>query len=393
MKAAHAEPLPLYEDLRRAARRRLPRLIFDFMDGAAGTESAMARNAQAFDRATLMPRVLIDPPPADLSARLPDGSTAALPFGCAPMGMCNLAGPASDEAMARAAAHHRFPVCVSTASSTPLERMAELSQGQAWFQLYVTGSVEAAEQLADRAYACGYRNLVLTVDVPRLGKRPRDLRNGFRTPLRWQARHVLDFALHPRWSLSTLVAGIPTMANFSGPSTGGYDRTAARRGADWDFLERLRQRWRASLIVKGVMCPEDAMRIRDLGADAIYLSNHGGRQLDSAPATLEALPAVRAALGPGVHLIMDGGVRSGEDVIKARALGADFVMMGRPFLYACAAGGAAALQTFIAGFADDIGIAMAQVGLSGLSQIDGRVLARHQLGAIEHSPDRPPPRA
>lgn len=383
MTTSHTDPLPLYQDLRQAARRRLPRLIFDFMDGAAGTESAAARNAQAFECVTLMPRVLIDPPPADLSARLPDGSTAALPFGCAPMGMCNLAGSASDEALARAAAQHRFPVCVSTASSTPLERMAELSQGQAWFQLYVTGSVEAAEQLADRAHACGYRNLVLTVDVPRLGKRPRDLRNGFRTPLRWQARHVLDFALHPRWSLSTLAAGIPTMANFSGPSTGGYDRTAARRGADWDFLARLRQRWRHCLIVKGVMCPDDAVRIRDLGADALYVSNHGGRQLDSAPATLDALPAVRAAVGPSFYLIIDGGVRSGEDVLKARVLGADFVMMGRPFLYACAAGGAPALQSFITGFADDIGIAMAQVGLSGLAQADSQLLAKYHLGATE----------
>lgn len=244
------DPLPLYADWQRAARRRLPRLIFDFIDGAAGEEAALRRNEAAFRELPLMPRVLVDPPQADLSIEFL-GRSLGLPFGCAPMGMCDLAGPGTDTALARAAARWRFPLCISTASSTPLERLAKLSEGHAWFQLYVTGSIEAALSLVDRAEGAGIDTLVLTVDVPRLGKRPRDLRNGFRTPLRWQARHLLDFALHPRWSLGTLRAGVPRMANYSGASAGGYDRSAARRGADWEFLQRLRQRWRRTLVVKG----------------------------------------------------------------------------------------------------------------------------------------------
>jgi L-lactate dehydrogenase (cytochrome) len=375
MNTAHSDHLPLYADFRRAAQRRLPRLIFDFMDGGAGQEAGLQRNEGAYRQIELMPRVLRDTSTVDLHCQLPDGAQFDLPLGCAPMGLCNLARPGTDEALARAAAQWNFPVCVSTASSTPLERMAELSQGKAWFQLYVTGSAERASQLARRAWDAGYRSLILTVDVPRLGRRPRDLRNGFKTPLRWQARHVLDFALHPAWSLQTLWAGVPQMANFSGDSKGGYDRNATRSGADWDFLSRLRDEWKGRLVVKGVMDPQDAQKLLGLGVDVIWVSNHGGRQLDSAPASLQALKAIRSLLGPGACLIVDGGVRSGEDILKARALGADMVMMGRPFLYASAAAGAAGVAQFLSGLREDMTVAMAQLGLSKLSQAGVSILA------------------
>jgi L-lactate dehydrogenase (cytochrome) len=373
------DPLPLYADWRSAARRRLPRLIFDFIDGAAGEEAALHRNESAFRDLPLMPRVLVDPREADLTSNVL-GQPLGLPFGCAPMGMCDLAGPGTDAALARAAARWRFPLCISTASSTPLERLAEMSEGHAWFQLYVTGSIEAALSLVDRAEAAGIGTLVLTVDVPRLGKRPRDLRNGFRTPLRWQARHLLDFALHPRWSLGTLRAGVPRMANYSGASAGGYDRTAARRGADWEFLQRLRQRWRRTLVVKGVVCPDDAMRIRELGADAVYVSNHGGRQMDAAPATLQALRAIRDAVGPDYPLVLDGGLRSGEDIVKARACGADLVMLGRPWLYASASAGAPGVQALVQALREDMGIALAQLGCSAWREVGPQVLAERHLG-------------
>lgn len=369
---------PLFSDWQHDARRRLPRLIFDFIDGAAGEESGLKRNEGAFADVQLMPRVLVDPPEADLAPSFLR-QAMALPFGCAPMGMCDLAGPGTDLALAQAAARWRFPLCVSTASSTPLERMAEWSDGHVWFQLYVTGSIESALSLVDRAEAAGIDTLVLTVDVPRLGKRPRDLRNGFRTPLRWQARHLLDFAMHPRWSLGTLAAGVPRMANFSGPAAGGYDRTAARRGADWGFLQRLRERWRRTLVIKGVLCPTDALRVRDLGADAVYVSNHGGRQLDAAPATLHALRAIRAALGPDYPLVLDGGLRSGEDIVKARACGADLVMLGRPWLYASASAGASGVQALTQGLREDVSIALAQLGCASWREVGPQALAESHL--------------
>lgn len=375
MSQTHSDHLPLYADFRRAARRRLPRLIFDFMDGGAGPEAGLQRNEEAYRQVQLMPRILSDIDATDLHLELPGGHRYDLPLGCAPMGLCNLAHPGADQALARAAARWNIPVCVSTASSTPLERMAELSEGRAWFQLYVTGSAELAQQLAQRAWSAGYRHLILTVDVPRLGRRPRDLRNGFKTPLKWQARHVLDFALHPRWSLQTLWSGVPQMANFIGQSQAGYDRSAARSGASWSFLDQLRQQWRGQLVVKGVMSPDDAARLRSVGVDIVWVSNHGGRQLDSAPSSLAALQAIRQRLGPSARLIVDGGARSGEDLVKARALGADLVMMGRPFLYACAAAGVGGLHQFLTGVREDLTVALTQLGCSSISQVGAQTRA------------------
>ena len=205
--------LPTAEDARLLARRRQPRLIFDFIDGGAGTEDGLARNEAALRALCLMPRVLVDIQGGSTTTNLL-GREYGVPFGIAPMGMCDLAWPGTDHAFAAEARRRAMPVCVSTASSTPLEEMIALADGNAWFQLYVTGSVDAAFALSDRAAAAGYEVLVLTVDVPKLGRRPRDLRNGFETPFRIRPRQFLDFALHPRWSIGTLLAGRPKMANY-----------------------------------------------------------------------------------------------------------------------------------------------------------------------------------
>lgn len=321
-----------------------------------------------------MPRVLADLGEPSLQTEFL-GRTYGMPFGIAPMGMCNLAWPGTDHAFARVAAAKGLPICVSTASSTPLERMFELAEGRAWFQLYVTGSIETALHFVDRAHAAGYRELVLTVDVPRLGRRPRDLRNGFKTPFRFAVSNVLDFATHPRWSLTTLKAGIPRMANYDTlPQSGGYDRQAARKGADWTFLRRLRDLWKDRLIVKGVLSSEDALRIQSLGCDALWISNHGGRQLESAPATAAVLPEMRKILPRSFPLIVDGGVTSGEDIVKALALGAGFVMLGRPFLWASAAVGPDGPARLAKTLAEEIGVTLAQIGLDRFAGIDSRVL-------------------
>ena len=362
-------PVHTSTDARRLARRRLPRTIFDFIDGAAGRETAAALNQSDLCRIRLAPRVLADVARFDLRSSFL-GLDLALPFGIAPMGMCDLAWPGADRAMAAQAAQRGMPLCLSTASSTSLEDMHTLTGGRAWFQLYVSGAAEAGFAMAERAGKAGYEVLILTVDVPKVAPRPRDLRNGFQTPFRIRPKQFMDFALHPRWSITSLLTGIPTTANFRlADGSNQFDRSASRAGANWAFLDELRRRWDGQLIVKGVLSPDDAQRIQAAGADAIYVSNHGGRQLDSAPPAITALARVRAAVGPDYPLVFDSGVRSGEDILKALACGADLVMLGRPLLYALGADGARGLASLLDALVNELGVAMAQLGLADVADI------------------------
>ena len=366
-------------DTRAIAQRRLPRMVFDYIDGAAGRETAAKANLAGLDGLRLLPRVLQPIEGASLATHFLD-QTLAQPWGIAPMGMCNLAWPGADTMLARAASQRGMPLGVSTAASTNLETLHRLSAGQAWFQLYVTGGTEAALALADRAAQAGYQHLILTVDVPKVAPRPRDVRNGFAMPLRLGPAQYWDFALHPAWSLSTLWAGVPRTANFSGQAA--FDRYASRAGANWEFLDRLRAHWKGHLIVKGVLHPQDAVRIRDAGADAVYVSNHGGRQLDSAPGAIEQLGLIRAAVGTDYPLVFDSGIRSGEDVVKALACGANLVMLGRAVLYAIAAGGAQALDQYLD--------AVQESALTALVQLGVRSPAALGPHFFVHTPANPP---
>ena len=356
-------------EARRRARIRLPRIIFDFIDGAAGKESAAALNQSELESIRLAPRVLADVSEASLAVNFL-GNSLQLPFGIAPMGMCDLAWPGADKAMAAQAELSGIPLCLSTAASTSLEEMYGLSMGRAWFQLYVSGKAEAGFAMAQRAANAGYETLILTVDVPKVAPRPRDLRNGFQTPFRMRPSQFIDFAKHPRWSITTLLTGVPTTANFGLADTGNqFDRNASRAGANWDFLEQLRARWKGKLIVKGVLNADDAVRIRNLGADAIYVSNHGGRQLDSAPSAISALLKIRQRLGPNYPLVFDSGVRSGEDIVRALACGANLVMLGRPMLFALGADGSRGLRDLVTALATEIRVTLAQLGLSDIQHV------------------------
>jgi L-lactate dehydrogenase (cytochrome) len=373
------------EDARRIARRRLPRVIFDFIEGAAGREVASVRNQSRFDEITLAPRVMENVGTRRLNTRLL-GQEFGLPFGIAPMGMCNLAHPGADRALARAAQNFGIPLCLSSAASSSIEEMRGWAGDRAWFQLYVGASVEQSLDMVRRAEQAGYDTLILTVDVPQVARRVRDLRNGFQMPFRMTPRLMWDFATHPRWSLAMLLAGAPEPRNFA-PAGGGatrFDRSASRAGADWAFLDRLRGLWRGRLIVKGVTSPADALRIQAAGADAIQVSTHGGRQLDSAPAAIDLLPQIRAAVGPDYPLLFDSGLRNGEDVVKALALGADFVMLGRPLLYALGAGGEAGLMALLSILAEETSLTLAQVGLADIASVGPAILARPPAS------DRPP---
>ncbi len=362
------------DDARHLARQRVPRMMFDFVDGAAGTETGKQRNTAAFQNTLLQPRVLVNVAKRSLRKTLFD-KEHGLPFGFAPMGMCNLTWPGADRMLAAEAVRNTVPLCVSTASSTSLEDMRDLAEGQAWFQLYAGQSPEVTTGFVDRAATAGYDVLVLTVDVPQVSRRVRDLRNGFQVPFRFGPRQILDFALHPHWSLSQLIAGIPKPMNYeTAPNGAAFVRGESRAGVDFEFLDQLRQRWKGKLIVKGVTSPDDALQIKAAGADAIYVSNHGARQLDSAPPAISILPDIRNAVGPTCPLIFDSGVRSGEDIIKALALGADFVMLGRPAMFAIGADGTRGLRTLIDILSDEVSVTMAQLGVTAADDIAANIL-------------------
>lgn len=355
------------EDARRLAKRRLPWMIYDYIDGAAGKGRGALRERAALDALTLQPRILRDVSQRSLISSV-FGAETGRPFGIAPMGMCNLSAPGADLMLARLAARHKVPHGVSTVASTPMEAIIEEAEGHAWFQLYFSGDGTGAFKLVERAMAAGYKTLVLTVDVPEVGRRPPELRQGFKMPFTIGPRQFIDFALHPRWSLSHLAAGKPRMANFQMP---GYvfDRTQTRARADWDTLDRLRAAWPGKLVVKGVLDIDDAVRLQASGVDAIQVSSHGARQLESAPAPITVLPQMRAALGADFPLFFDSGLRSGEDALKALTQGADFTFFGRILQFAIAAGGEAGLERLWQVLSDEMLSAMAMIGATSPAQV------------------------
>ena len=336
---------------------------------------AAHKNRRVLDGLELQPRILRDVGERSTATDFL-GERHGVPFGIAPMGMCNVVHPGADRMLAEAAAERNMPVCLSTAASTSIEDVAGFADGKAWFQLYVAGPKEQAMSLVERARQSGYKTLVLTGDVPQVARRPRDVRNGFQMPFRIGPSQALDFALHPAWSLRMLAAGVPQPANFATGKDGkGFDRHASRAGANFDFLDELRGVWPDRLIVKGVMSVDDAVRVRDAGADAVWVSNHGGRQLNAAPAAISVLPKIRAALGRDYPVIFDSGIRYGEDVVKALALGADLVMLGRPMLFAIGAAGADGLRTYLDLLTEEISLVLAQIGCRSIEELGHGVLA------------------
>ena len=352
------------DDARRLAKHYLPWMVFDYIDGAAGREVGAARNRDAFDALTLQPRILRDVSKRNLSSVVFDKATKA-PFGISPMGMCNLSGPDADMMLARLAARENVPLGVSTVASTAMEPLIEAAEGNAWFQLYFSGDGVGTFKLVERAKAAGYKTIVLTVDVAEVGRRPRELRHGFTMPFHIGPKQFIDFAMHPQWSITSLLAGKPDMANFK---MAGYtfDRTESRAAANWDTLAKLRDIWPGNLVVKGVLDTDDAVMLCAAGIDAIQVSSHGARQLDSAPAPIHALKKIRAAVGPDMPLFFDTGLRSGEDVVKAYSQGANFTFLGRILQFAIAAGGEEGLQQLWDILCNETSITMAQIGATDL---------------------------
>lgn len=334
-------------DLREAARRRLPRAVFDFIDGAAEEELTVRRNRSDYQDVEFAPRGLVDVSRRNLATSIL-GIPATMPVIIAPTGLAALAWPAADIALARAAGACGVPVTVSMCSSVRLERIAEAApSSQRWFQIYVFRDRELVQSLIERARASGYETLVLTVDCPVLGQRERDHRNGFTVPLRMSGRLLWDVVRHPRWSLGIARHGVPTMENFLGKDGSRRDIETLSHlmtsnmdpSLTWNDLSWLRDLWPGKIVIKGILSAEDALEAVRLGFDAIVVSNHGGRQLDGAPSAISSLPAIAAAVGGRAEIYIDSGVRRGSDIVKALALGARAVMVGRATLLGTAVAG------------------------------------------------------
>ncbi len=352
------------QDLRRLAQRRLPRMVFDYLDGAAEDELTLQVNRHAFRHVNLRPRALNDVSTRTQSVQL-FGQSWSSPVAIAPVGLAGLFWPQGDLAAARAAAQAGIPYVLSTASSSTIEAVAQIG-GNLWFQLYVI-SRALADGLVDRALAAGFRTLVLTTDVPVSGRRERDVRNGFSQPMRWRPRTIWDLACHPRWLAQMARHGAPQLANLASQAANDAQTQAAllQRQMDasfsWDDLDRLRRRWPHTLLIKGILHPRDAARAFDAGVDGVIVSNHGGRQLDGAMSTIDALPAVVQAAA-GRPVLLDGGIRRGVDVVKAMAHGAQGVLLGRAPMYGLAAAGQAGVEAAIALLAQDIDRVLALMG-------------------------------
>src|SRR5688500_12474583 len=339
------------EDLRRLAKRRLPRAIFDFFDGGAEDEVTLRENRAAFERVRLLPRVLVDVSKVQTAVDLL-GKPSSMPLAIAPTGGISAGRYGAELILARAAKAAGVPFTMATPSAFSIERVAEEVGGRLWFQLYAVRNREFRDKLVQRARDTGYEAILVTVDLAVSGKRERDPRNGFHTPYSPNWRNSRDVVFKPAWALDMLRNGLPGMANLVGyPFTtpAGTDIvTAVGRemdaSLDWEYIKQLRDQWPGQLLLKGVQRADDAERAASIGCDGVVVSNHGGRQLDGAASTLESLPEVSRAVGNKLTVLLDGGVRRGVDILKARALGAQAVLTGRATLFGAMAGGETGAQ-------------------------------------------------
>ncbi len=370
------------EDLRAMAKRRLPRAIFDFFDGAAEDEVTLRANRAAFERVRLAPKMLSGVARIDTSTIIL-GARSELPIAIGPTGGIGFGWPFADVGVARAAAAAGIPYTLSTMATASIERIAREAGGRLWFQAYIFRQRDMTLGLVERARQFGYEALMVTVDVPVGGKRERDFRNDFAIRFRFTPRNVVDFATRPLWVLAILRHGMPVLENVVGlaPEAKSTAEIASSVGQfwdadfDWDGLKAMRDHWPGRMLVKGVLRADDAARLVSIGVDAVVVSNHGGRQLDGAVAGLDALPPIVRAVKGRMSVLVDGGVRRGVDVVKALALGAEGVMLGRATLYgACAAGEAGAARALhILG--DELVRAMQLSGVRSVGEIGPDLLA------------------
>ncbi|MGV3590072.1 MAG: alpha-hydroxy acid oxidase [Gammaproteobacteria bacterium] len=364
-------------DLRSLAQRRIPKVMFDYIDGGSEDEVTLARNNSGFGRWQFLPRALVDATRIDLSTRV-QGCDIALPLIFSPTGGTRLFHHRGEFATSAAAAAAGTVFALSSMASIPIETVAAHTPGDKWFQIYVWKDRGVVREFIQRCKAGGYKALCLTVDVATPGQRERDLRNGFTLPPRFTMASLIDIALHPRWWWHTLTTPRITLANVVGKAgigvtdavtLGQYVNSQLDASITWKDMEWMISEWGGPFLVKGILAVEDARIAIDCGATGVILSNHGGRQLDHSAAPIDVLPEVVDAVGDRTEVLVDGGVRRGTDVVKALALGAKACMIGRPYLYGLAAGGEAGVHRAIGLLRDEIKRDLMLLGCPDVKQL------------------------
>ncbi|MFY0617125.1 alpha-hydroxy acid oxidase [Shimia sp.] len=369
---------PAVSDLRSHAKRRVPKFIWEYLDSATGDERTKARNRDCLDDIRFAPSILHGEIQTDLSTEML-GHKFPLPIGVAPVGMSGLVWPHAEKLLAQAAATAGIPYCLSTVATQTPEDLAPDIGEHAWFQMYPPRDEDIRADLLRRAKASGFSTLVITVDVPVASRRERQVRSGLQTPPKLTPRLLAQIATCPTWAIGMAQAGMPRMRlidEYAGEPTALSSTAHAgyllRTSPDWNYVTWLRDNWQGNFVVKGVMREDAAAKLESVGVDAIWVSNHAGRQFDAAPATIEILPQVRAACD--VPIIIDSGFETGLDVLRAKALGADFVFLGRGFHYALAALGAHGPAHLIDILAKDIEANMGQMGARTLVDVADNLL-------------------
>ncbi len=376
------------DDLRVLAKKRVPKLVYDFIEGGVDGEEGLWRNEDAFQRRSLVPRYMVDVSTLDQSVEL-FGRTWSSPYGIAPTGGIGNYRRGGDMMLARAARDANIPFIMSGAANASMEEMAREAPEHGWYQMYTANDRAISEDMIRRAADLGIPALVVTVDVPVHSNRERNRRNGFGRPLRLTLGTKLDTLRHPAWLRDYMKQGFAMLENWkpyapegaSSLEVGEFMAGQVPANLTWADIERFRALWPRTFILKGVMRTDDALRAAEAGVDGLMVSNHGARQLDRAPSPLDVLPALDAAVGDRMALMLDGGVRRGADILIALASGAKFVFLGRPTLYGAVAGGAAGAVKAVDILRDEIDKVMAQIGCPSLDQLGPDFLHRDQEDA------------
>ena len=369
------ERYPRISDLKRRAAKRIPHFAWEYLDSGDGDESAVHHNQAAFDAITLTPRFMKGEITPDPSVEI-FGVRYDSPVGMAPVGMTGLIWPGADDALAHCAASTNTPYIMSTVSTGSIEEVGPQTAGRGWFQLYPPRALATRADLLKRVGDAGFTTLVVTADVPAASRRGRQRRAGIRVPPRITPKLLIQGALHPAWGLGTIRHGLPRFRSLDLYASDNTMReTAGFVGAnlggtfDWRYLSELRDAWAGPLVVKGILHPDDAERCVNLGIDGIIVSNHGGRQLDAAPPSISALPAIVARIGDRSTVMLDSGIRSGLDAVRAVALGAEMVFSGRSFMFGLGALGARGAIHAAEIFEQEVVIVMHQLGCVSLAEV------------------------
>ena len=377
----HVSKAQTYADLQRMARRQLPRIIYDYIEGGLGDEEGIRGNHEAFSRYKIVPRYLRDVSKRDQTVSL-FGQQFDGPFGIAPTGMAAMSRHGADRMLAEAARERNVPVILSGLATASIESIAAVAPDHLWFQLYASRDRAVAQRIAGRAADAGVKTLVLTVDVPMAPKRERDIRNGFVRPYRPSPSAFLEAMLHPRWIYEYLRYGIPRFENWVEPSKPNataqevmaYLGTQHPACFTWEDLEGYRRSWNGRLVVKGILDADDARRAMQIGVDGIIVSNHGGRQLDRAAHPLDVFPAIRSAVGESYPLMLDSGIRCGADIVTAYCVSAQYVFVGRAAAYGVAAAGRPGVTRAIDLLRHEIDLFMAQTGCADIKSAPSSIL-------------------